>query len=185
MLNYDSHQPYTLEEFKADVHKYQNEEFVNAVSRFEQKITAELAKSIEQSLETYREENNLGEHKKDGKPDEKMDYSKEALLRTHYGKVSRLIKLVDSLLLESKATMVQNNLQQLLDTLRAINQELKSDELLLCKVEWNGHILQLSPDRNKVKDMFLSIVHDALKVLHNQNFNLEQQPEFKKYRPDE
>lgn len=122
ILSYESHQPYTLEEFKSEVHKYQTEDFLSAVSRFEQRITMELAKSIEQSLETYREENNLGEHRKDGKADEKMDYSKEALLRTHYGKVSRLIKLVESLLLESKATMVQNNLQQLLDTLISINQ---------------------------------------------------------------
>jgi hypothetical protein len=127
MLNYDLHQPYTLEECRAEVHRYQNDEFLSAVSRFEQKITVELANSIEQSLEAYREENNLGEHKKDGKSDDKMDYSKEALLRTHYGKVTRLIKLVESLLLESKATMVQNNLQQLVDTLRAINQEQKSD----------------------------------------------------------
>lgn len=56
---------------------------------------------------------------------------------------------------------------------------------MLCKADWNGHILQLSPDRNKVKEWFLSIVQDALKVLHHQNFNLEQQVQFKKYRPDE
>lgn len=58
-----------------------------------------------------KEEGTIDPHK------DRLDYSKEALLRMHYVKIARFVKLADSMLLEAKATMMQNNLQQLLDVL--------------------------------------------------------------------
>jgi hypothetical protein len=82
----------------------------------------------------------------------------------HYIKITSFIRLVDAMLLEAKATMIQNNLQQLLDTLKSINYEQK-DDWLLCKADWNGYILLWSPDRNKIKDTFSHIANNALKTL--------------------
>ena len=66
-----------------------------------------------------------------------MDYSKEALLRTHYVKIARFIKLMDAILLEAKTSMLHYNLQQLLNVLSSINIECK-DDWLLCRADWNG-----------------------------------------------
>lgn len=115
---------------------------------------------------------------------DRLDYSKEALLRMHYVKIARFVKLVDAMLLEAKTSMMQNNLQQLLDVLTNINSECK-DDWLLCRADWNGYIITWTPDRNHIKDSFAEISNNALKLLYDERFSLEQQPEFKLYRTED
>jgi hypothetical protein len=46
MLSYNSHPPYSIEEFKSSIIRHQQDVFVKAVRGFENKIVEELIRSI-------------------------------------------------------------------------------------------------------------------------------------------
>ena len=39
-----------------------------------------------------------------------------------------------------------------------------------------------TPDRNRIKESFAEVANNALKLIHDEKFSLDQQPEFSKYR---
>lgn len=54
IIAYETHPPYTIEEFEGQVAKHQKEVFLKSVRRFEKKIVEELVLSIQQSVEAYK-----------------------------------------------------------------------------------------------------------------------------------
>lgn len=89
----------------------------------------------------------------------------------HYVRLWRLIKLIDSFMLDSKTIMIQNNLSYLLETLKSINTERK-DEWIVCKAGWTGKIITWTPDRSRIKDTFLQLIQNAVRLLQQHNMSL-------------
>lgn len=56
---------------------------------------------------------------------------------------------------------------------------------MLCRADWNGYVITWTPDRNQIKEVFSAIATNALNMIQQDKFWLDQQQEFLPYRSED
>lgn len=100
------------------------------MSDVESRIKSKLIDSCEKSMRTFKDENRIslnenqdaGDDNEEAEPflvgDEthkQMPYTQEATTRTHYKRLTKYIRLIDYMLMDSKLSLIQNSISRSLE----------------------------------------------------------------------
>ena len=192
----------TIEEFNIEQDRKRTEG-AKELQELEIEIKRDVANSCRNSLEAFRRENKTTANNDDankGPEDDadpflvgdmsnkQMPYTQEAIIRTHYKRLAKFVRLCDYQIIDAKVTLsYQSNLK----IKSAINYDYYSKDkkpllrrqnqpLFVIKANFQERSLDFDPTNENIKKAIYDATIRGLTILLN-NYMLASAPEFEKY----
>ncbi len=169
-----------FQEFIDSVLEYQSGKMRRDLEDIERSIITKLQLTLRKSLDIFKRENNIS-----ASVTEKYAYSQEAILRMHYSRLSKVITLVDNMLLQSKIKMIGNNIRVLTAHLAEIIRGDVQKQWLRCTLTLAPCLqLRFEPDRDDLVSIPRTIFNHMLAEVLSPYMVLSRSKEFTEFRYD-
>ena len=173
------------------------QELASKLEEIETTIKELVSSACNRSMEEFQKQNRTTIQNKDESEDNKepfligdetnkqMPYTQEAIIRTHYSKLSKYIKLCDYMIIDSKLALSLNSVLKVLEIFTAHEGEEKARKKLLPLLVINSNFekfeILFDPSVDAIKECLEDGVLEGITVVCN-NELLISSPEFRTYK---
>jgi dynein heavy chain len=209
LIDLNTEEVRTIEKFNADQDKKRTQ-IASQLEEIENNIKTVVVTACRESMEHFHKENRTSIHKdKEEEEDEvekeeqqdpflvgdssnkQMPYTQEAIIRTHYKRLSKYIRLCDYQIMDSKMSLSISSTQKVWKAITADYEKLRREArirgfgnsvspLLMINCNFEGMRILFEPDSEKIKLCLDETLMKAITVVCNNELLLSS-PDFEKY----
>ena len=185
MVRMKTQVPRSMKQFVEEQER-QRELLDKEIERVENQIKDKLVESCDKSMKTFKEENRIslnenqepaaGDSNDEAEPflvgDEthkQMPYTQEATTRTHYKRLTKYIRLIDYMLMDSKLSLISNSIGNVLAIVSEpmANKKVQSSPLFEIEVNFHNRELYFAPSRFELREAIKRAITEGIQIVCN------------------